>query len=393
MKILFIHNNYASNTSGEEQAAEALREVLVAHGHQVKWFRRFSDVIRDSFWKKVQAFFSGMYNPGAVKELKGILDEFQPDIVQIQNLYPFISPGIIRIIKRRRIPLVMRCPNYRLFCPTGLHLDRRGDICERCLSGLRELNCIKKNCENDLPKSFGYALRNFLARTVWGVTKTMDAYIVQTTFQRQKFIDNGIPPHKLFIISGFSSMAKKTANKYEPKYVTFIGRVSREKGIEEFLEVAKDLPNIPFAVVGDVRGHGISIKLNSPSNILWTGFLTGDKLDAFFQYSKIIVVPSKWYEGFPNVIVNAMKHGRPVISNNLGAMSDIIDHRKNGILVETGNVEDLKGAIRKLYDDEININFYGLNGKNKADLLYSSQSVYNDLINLYSNLIKEKSKV
>ncbi len=94
MKILFIHNNYASNTSGEEHAAEALENLLTANGHEVAWYRRFSDVINNAFSKKVSAFFLGVYNPKAVKEITDLLISFEPDIVQIQNLYPFISPAI-----------------------------------------------------------------------------------------------------------------------------------------------------------------------------------------------------------------------------------------------------------------------------------------------------------
>ncbi|WP_299531881.1 glycosyltransferase [Ulvibacterium sp.] len=388
MKILFIHNNYASNNSGEEHAAEALREVLVANGHQVKWFRRFSDVISDSFWKKVQAFFSGMYNPKAIKELNGILEDFEPDVVQLQNLYPFISPGIIRIIKRRGIPLVMRCPNYRLFCPTGLHLDRKGNICERCLSGSRELNCISKNCENNLPKSIGYALRNFLARTVWGVTRTMDAYIVQTEFQRQKFIENGIPSYKLFILPGLTPIIHKSNNSVKPIYVSFIGRVSEEKGIIEFLNAARMLPQIPFRVMGGLKTSMDYLRTSSPSNVYWSGFVADKALDKAIKQSKFVVVPSKWYEGFPNVITRAMQHGKPVITSDLGAMSDIIDNDENGLLVEPGKVESLKKAIETLYYDELKCGVFGENAKKKASSLYSSKNIYHDLINLYSGLIQ-----
>lgn len=389
---MFIHNNYASNTSGEEQAAEALRKVLVAHGHQVKWFRRFSDVISDSFWKKVQAFFSGMYNPGAVRELKGILDDFQPDIVQVQNLYPFISPGIIRIIKRRGIPLVMRCPNYRLFCPNGLHLDRKGAICEKCLGGSRELNCIAKNCEDNLPKSIGYALRNFLARTVWGVTKTMDAYIVQTAFQRQKFIDNGISSKKLFIVAGLTPMDYGQDEFQAPKYVSFIGRVSREKGILEFLEAARLLPQIPFAVAGSIPKSNLHLISGSPENVEWKGYLSGKELDKTFGESKMVVVPSKWYEGFPNVITRAMKHARPIITSNLGAMSAIIDHGESGLLVEPGDSIGLAKAIRELYDNTEKCEALGRMAKIKADTWYTRDKVYEDVLELYEILLQEKEK-
>lgn len=392
MKILFIHNNYASNNSGEEHAAEALKVILESNGHHVKWFRRFSDIIENSFIKKVQAFFLAIYNPKAIRELKWVLDEFQPDIVQIQNLYPFISPGIIKTIKRREIPLVMRCPNYRLFCPTGLHLDRKGTICERCLSGSRELNCVLKNCEGDLPKSIGYALRNFIARTFWKVTQTMDAYIVQTAFQRQKFINNGIPAHKLFIIPGLVPEINTVLAVKKPKYVTFIGRVSEEKGIHEFLEAAQLLPKISFVVAGNVDESQKSIVMNSPSNVIWKGFVSGKDLDVLYAKSKMVVVPSKWYEGFPNVITKAMKHSKPVITSDIGAMSNIIDHNQNGMLVEPGDVVGLAKTINELFEDDAKVIKLGKNGFVKASTLYSGSKVYDTLSLVYRGLLQEKER-
>ena len=370
MKILFIHNNYASNNSGEEHSAEGLKILLEENGHKVEWYRRSSDSIQNSLTNKIKAFFTGFYNPRSIRELKIKIDAFEPDIVQIQNLYPFISPGIIRLIKKKGIPIVMRCPNYRLFCPTGLHLDRKGRVCEKCLSIGREIHCVTKNCEKNYFKSIGYASRNFLARKVWGITDKMDAYIVQTSFQKQKFIKNGIQANKLFIVPGITPPINEIDKTIESKYVTFIGRISEEKGIIEFLEASKKAPDLPFLVVGDFQNN-IDIKNNSPSNVLWTGFVTGKKLEECFKKSKIVVVPSKWYEGFPNVIIRAMKHGKPVITSNLGAMSAIIDHEENGLLVEPGNVVSLYKAISTLYADKVKCDYYGIKAKEKADRVFS----------------------
>lgn len=392
MKILLIHNNYASNTSGEEFAAEAIERLLINNGHEVAWYRRFSDVIDNSFAKKVSAFFLGIYNPKAIKEIKDLLEDFNPDVVQIQNLYPFISPSIIRTIKRKGIPIVMRCPNYRLFCPTGLHLDGNGKICEKCLSVGRELNCVIKNCEKNYPKSIGYALRNFFARTVWGITTKMDAYLVQTAFQREKFIKNGIPPKKLFIVPALTPAKNKIDATNESLLVSFVGRISEEKGIVEFLEAARLLPTIPFIVVGDIDAAYTHLRITAPENVTWKGFAYGKDLERLFNASKIVVVPSKWYEGFPNVITQAMKHGKPVIANNLGAMPNIIDSGENGVLVDPGDSLGLAEAIRELYADTEKCNLYGMNAKRKADTVFTADRVYENLEHLYHGLLVEKER-
>lgn len=388
MKILYVHNNYASNNSGEEHASQGLVNLLTKNGHTVDWYRKSSDVINESVKMKVAAFFLGIYNPKAMKELKEKIKEFNPDIIQIQNLYPFISPAIIRVANKMQIPVVMRCPNYRLFCPTGLHLDGQGKICEKCLSGSRELNTIIKNCENNRFKSFGYAFRGYVARTYWGITKNIDAYIVQSDFQKQKFIKNGIPSKKLFIVPGLTPTVKKNINTdVNDSIVSYVGRVSEEKGIREFIEAARLLPKVKFSVVGSYSKDYELLKEASSSNVEWTGFLSGDRLDEQYAKSRIIVVPGKWYEGFPNVITRAMKHGKPVITSNLGAMASIIDHKKNGLLVPPGDSNALANAIDELYNNRNLCNTFGEAGLEKANKLYTKQNVYDSLLNVYNSVI------
>lgn len=391
MKILFVHNNYASNNSGEEHAAQGLADLLEQKGHVVGWCRKSSDVIQGSLSNKIKAFFFGIYNPTAVKELRQKIHEFEPDIIQVQNVYPFISPAILPAINRIGIPVVMRCPNYRLFCPTGLHLDNRGNVCEKCLKGAREFNAITKNCESNVFKSTGYAIRNWFARSVWKLGKNMDAYIVQSEFQKKKFISNGIPERKLFIVPGLTPVLKLNRAEKPGKYVSFIGRVSTEKGIVEFLEAAKSLPTIPFAVVGSLDPSLKNLKDKSPANVSWTGFLSGKEYDEFYRESRIIVVPSKWYEGFPNVITRAMRHARPVITTNIGATQSIIDHGVNGLLVNPESAEELKKAIESLYFNESLCMSMGSNGLNKARTVYSNEVIYSQLMEAYNFALKSNN--
>lgn len=386
MKILFVHNNYASNNSGEEHASQGLSDLLESHGHVVDWYRKSSDKIGNSLYMKIVAFFLGIYNPRAVRELKSKIKLFKPDVIQVQNVYPFISPAILKMIKKLHIPIVMRCPNYRLFCPTGLHLDEKDEVCEKCLDGLKELNAVLKNCEKNRFKSIGYAIRNFFGRTIWGLYRDVDRYIVQSNFQKNKFIQNGIPEGKIYIVPGLTPSLYNFSINKNPQYVSFIGRISIEKGILEFLSCAKELPQIPFVVIGEITQELQYLKNTSSKNVDWVGFQSGDALDQWFQNSKIVVVPSKWYEGFPNVITRAMKHSRPVITSNLGAMSSIIDDKVNGLLFEAGNHIDLKEKVNFLYQNQKLCEEYGKNAFEKAKIEYSSDTIYNDLLKVYKDI-------
>jgi glycosyltransferase involved in cell wall biosynthesis len=380
MRILYIHNQYAA-TSGEEHAAEAIAGLLKRHGHEVFWFRRSSENIGRSYVNQARALFSGIHNPRAARALARELDEIRPDLVQVQNIYPWLSPSIFRPIRERRIPVVMRCPNYRLFCPNGLHLVR-GKVCERCLGPGREAWCVLKNCEGMFFKSAGYALRNAWARISGRILRNVDMFIVQTEFQKGKFVERGIPESRIGIVPGFVPNNNDAEPQELGDLVTFVGRVSSEKGIEDFLAAARLLPDVPFAVAGNEDSMS-GIREKPPGNVRWLGFLQADGLRQLYRTSRIIVVPSRWYEGFPNVAVQAMAHRRPILASRIGALTSIVEGGRSGLLFEPSDPEDLATKIRLLYDDEDRCRRLGECGYAKAKEEYSPASIYEKLMAIY----------
>ena len=124
-----------------------------------------------------------------------------------------------------------------------------------------------------------------------------------------------------------------------------------------------------------------------PNNLEFLGFVKGDILNELYLKSKIIVVPSKWYEGFPNVITRGMLLKRPVITTDIGAMPSIISNGVHGILVEPGNARQLSDAIAKLYSDDETCRRFGKAGYTKAYKEYSREAIYEILIGTYNQLI------
>jgi len=384
MNVLMVHNEYGSR-GGEEHAAEALATLLANHGHGVSWFRRSSAEISGSLKGKVKAFFSGIHNPAAAESLAATLEEVRPDVVQVQNIYPLLSPAIFRPMRERGIPIVMRCPNYRLFCPNGRHLIG-GRVCEKCLSAGGELWCVLRNCEGSLVKSTGYALRNAWARISRRILDSVDVFIVQTGFQKRKFVERGIPESRVRIVPGLVPYDEAAERSEMGDLVTFIGRISPEKGIEEFLAAAARMPRIPFAVAGS--GNGVEdLRRRSPANVRWLGFLQPPEVRQLYLKSRIVVVPSRWYEGFPNVIVQAMACACPVVGARVGALTDIIDHDKTGLLFKAGDSEDLVRTLEGLYGNRELCRRLGRAGEEKALGQYSRESVYAALMAAYEDAL------
>lgn len=350
----------------------AIAGLLEENGHQVNWFLRSSADIKGAK-EETRAFFSGIHSPGAVKALCRFLQEYAVDVALVQNLYPLLSPSILPVLRQAGIPVVMRCPNYRLFCPIGLHLYR-GKICERCLNG-REYWCVIRNCENSLAKSVGYALRNATARISRRIVDNVEIFVVLSEFQRQRFIAEGILPERLAVVPNVAPVVTNDRSDDLGRMVSFVGRVSQEKGIADFLDAAARLPDIPFAVAGDYEQMP-ELTQKSSGNVRWMGFLTGKDLEAFYRQSRLLVFPGRWFEGFPNVIAGAMALGKPVIASRLGGVPEIVEHRKTGLLFESGNVPELIKAIERLYNNPSLCTRLGQAGSAKAETDYSRKAVY-----------------
>ena len=281
----------------------------------------------------------------------------------------------------------MRCPNYRLFCPQGLCLDPKGEVCERCWNGTYEWNCVSYNCLNSRLKSFAYAVRNWYARTSRNIFDGVDVFITQSEFQKRKFEGMGIDTNRIGILPGIPPIVSDIEEKEMGDWVTFVGRVSPEKGIYEFIDAARLNPNIPFKVAGNLDEQ-FHIPADCPSNVEFVGFKKGAELNQLYTDSRIIVIPSKWYEGFPNVILRGMLLKRPVVTTSIGAMQSIIDTGVNGILVIPGNAKELGEAVRLLYYDRQKCITYGKNGYKKATTVYSKEVIYHTLMGIYDNAIK-----
>jgi glycosyltransferase involved in cell wall biosynthesis len=384
MRVLFVHNDYGK-WSGEEASAEALAKLLTDHGHQVSWFRRSSRDLYSSLNSKANAFLAGIHNPFAARDIAHMLDEVGPDIVQVQNLYPLLSPSILGPIRKRGIPIVMRCPNYRLFCPNGRNFTK-GHVCERCTSWGRELWCVLNNCEGNFFKSMGYSLRNAWARLTRRIIDGVDIFIVQTHFQKTKFVKNGLSPKSIEILPGMVPSIDSGDSTKIGDSVVYIGRISEEKGIGALLRAAEITPRIPYSIAG-VCTTASQYKESAANNVRWLGFLKGEALLDLYRSARFVVIPSIWYEGFPNVITRAMTMRKPVISSMIGGIPEIIDNGITGLLCEPNNAKDLAEKIQYLWNRPQLCKQMGQAGREKALRDYSPDKCYERVIAIYQKAI------
>jgi glycosyltransferase involved in cell wall biosynthesis len=165
-----------------------------------------------------------------------------------------------------------------------------------------------------------------------------------------------IPESKVFTVHNAVDFSEKTATKVnrtiDEKIVTFLGRITFQKGPEYFIEaankVSKRLPNVRFVMAGsgDMMNRMVKrvAKLNLGSRFHFTGFLKGDDVNKMYSYSDVYVMPSV-SEPFGISPLEAMRSGVPVIISKQSGVSEVLKH---ALKVNFWDVNALADSIHAL---------------------------------------------
>lgn len=389
MKILVVHNEYGKR-SGEEAVVEEMERIFAGMGCEVRRLRMTTADSRDSLGGKVRAFVSGVYCPSGVRAMRDALRRHKPDVVNVHNLYPFISPAALRECRKAGVRVVMTVHNYRLLCPTGLFM-REGAPCELCLERGDEWACLRYNCEGSWPKTIAYAARNAVARLRRHYLDCVDVFACITEFQRRKLVEGGIPEERTVLIPNAIALKEECENVDEGgmatgealngegngAYVGYVGRLSREKGIDLILEAARRNPDVPFKLAGSVSDPGLLENL--PANVELAGFVAGSELDRFYDGARFLVMASRWYEGFPMSILEAGAHGKCMVCPAHGGFVEVITQGEEtgsiGELFTPGDASALSSVVRRMWDDKERCKEYGARAREAVKARYSREAV------------------
>lgn len=354
MKILLVHNEYGKY-SGEEAVVDKMAGIFSGLGHEVAQLRMSTAGLRDSATGKIRGFLAGIHSPAGIRAMREAIERERPDVVNVHNLYPFISPASLRECRKAGVPVVMTIHNFRLICPTGLFM-RDGAPCELCLQKGHEWGCVRHNCEHSLMKSVGYAARNAVARIRRHYADCVDRFACITDFQRVKLTAAGFPAERLVLIPNPMDIddskpeANVQADKSDENYVAFCGRISKEKGIDLIIEAARRNPDIPFRLAGAVADE--TLIADKPENIHLLGYVKGKNLEDFYLNSRLVIMASRCYEGFPMAILEAAKYNKATVAPDHGGFTEIIGKGNDtiGALFTPGDPSALSREIRKLWD-------------------------------------------
>lgn len=177
-----------------------------------------------------------------------------------------------------------------------------------------------------------------------------------------------------------------------------LGSIKKIKGndilLNAFLKLEKEYikrHNLKLLYVGDgPMKPALERIVNDRSfnqYVKFFGNVPYEKVSETYKLADIYTIPS-FFEGTPVALLEAMFNALPIIGTNVNGINSLIRHKKNGLLFEKENVEDLKEKIKKLVEDKDLSNRLGNTAKNGYFKSYNFECVVSEHIKLCKNIVE-----
>lgn len=191
--------------------------------------------------------------------------------------------------------------------------------------------------------------------------------------------------HKHFLDFGKFKVDKLLRER--DNLVGYVGRLSQEKGILNFMEAIPKVMETTYDAAFLIVGAGqlrpqVEEYANKPSNnVKYAGWVPHDELPGYLNKLKLLVLPS-YTEGLPNIMLEAMACGTPVLATPVGATPDIIKDGQTGFIMENNSPECIAKNIVRALDDP---NLEQMAGNARA--LVETEFTFEKAVERYRNIL------
>jgi len=365
---------------GAEYSVKKLAEALVASGHTVKVLCTGDkyqhetvegvSVVRivpnnvcraiylDKCSKVQKALhrIQDVYNRRNSKEIEREIVEFDPEIIHSNGLYD-ITPVVWKIAKKRNIKVVHTLRDYYLCCPrVSMSCDKQPGGCSRPL-----LLCKVHQWAN-MRSSLNVDIVTAPSKN------TLDILIKRKFFKNaySKVIANAIDFSEELLEDNLTRRMSKTKDGCS---FVYLGTLSEQKGIRWLVESFNRLEcrdaKLYVAGKGPLEDFVMNATIDD-ERIQFVGFLAENDMNALLARMDVVVCPSLWQEPFGRVVLDAYKNAMPIIVSDRGALPELVDNGKTGLVASPDREMSLTQAFTYFCNNIENLNTFSANAANKV---------------------------
>lgn len=388
MKIL-LANKFYYRRGGDCIYTMNLEKMLKEKGHEVAVFAMQYPENEESEWSKYWPSnmtklkaFTRPFGDGEVRRKFGmLLDDFKPDVVHLNNIHTQLSPVIAKMAHERGIRVVWTLHDTKLVCPCYT-CTREGKWCTECYTDKKAV--IKHRC---MPGGLPGAIIGYREMMKWNrevLEEYTDLFLPPSQFMMDTCVEGGYSPEKFRVLCNFIDVEKvpqtTRISQLKGEYYVYLGRVNEVKGVRTLCKAAAQLDK-QLIVIGDgPLSEELRMKSEeSGAPIEFKGLMQWEEFMPILRGARFMVLPAEWSENNPLTVIESQSLGTPVLGARIGGIPELIEEGTSGMTFTSGNVEDLKDKILKMFEHEFD--YYAI-AKNAIER-YSSEAYYQKLITYY----------
>ncbi|MGE0385217.1 MAG: glycosyltransferase family 4 protein [Gammaproteobacteria bacterium] len=316
------------------------------------YFKDFDVSLAD----KLRVAADQIYSWQSRQKLDALLRAVKPDIAYFLNAVYF-TDSIVDACASHGVPVVWRMSDFNKVC-ASYHFYRDGAVCEECIhDGI--LRALKNRCGGN-QRSMAAAAVKVAAMSlsrVRNVYSRVARFVTPSEFTRGKMIQGGFRADRIEHIPTPAAAASVPASSAGPERILFVGRITPEKGLDVLIRAFSrlDRAGARLQIVGDYKSDYAQSLIDAidpaiRGRVDFLGFRNQEEIETLYRQCSFFVVPSVWYENLPNVLLEGMAQGRPVIASRLGSLVEFVRDGHTGFHFQAGDDVELADRMQRLLD-------------------------------------------
>jgi len=363
--------------------------------------------------------FSQPDHPKIWRDFRECLENYKPDLVHFHH-YVHLGLEMIREVKNYNpnLPVVLTLHEYFGICHNHGQMVKTssGRVCHASSPSA---------CSSCFPQ---YSSQDFFLRKqfIQSFFSLVDRFISPSEFLKNRYIQWGLKDEDVVVIENIdqsdsitddqsqfsdndnSSTTSKPdsvlVNKSEQKnkvVFSYFGQINSFKGIDILTDAIALLPkSVKSKVIVNINGSGLENNSEEFRNYIGSAVSKSNgviRLCGRYERSELrelmgstdwVIVPSKWWENSPMVILEAKKYAVPVIASNIGGMKEKIINGETGFHFQMGRANSLADIIEFVITNPD----YQEKMAAKIGKEYHSENDYNEHLKLYKDVLTECKK-
>jgi glycosyltransferase involved in cell wall biosynthesis len=272
-----------------------------------------------------------------------LIQDVNPNVVHLHNISHLSYSTVLQVLHRKAVNSLATCHDFTLICPKQDLLTSSMEVCDQ-RDWSKCVPCLNKRLERKLSPIVSKRLTQQMERRV-ALLKDADVMLIapceamKHVFARYQIPLNNIKVIYYGVDTGKFRPVKTKKNP--PPYVLFTGRLMKNKGILDYLQVASQYKRkygdeVKFKLIG---GY-----VRNP-HVQSLGWLPRDALPTYYSQSLAVLALTYVPPGIGLAPLEAMACGSALIAYKVPGAEEFIQDGENGLLVEPG---DLNGIVEKI---------------------------------------------